>query len=196
MKLIVETVEILLVTVLPVMLLQFGVVAPRQRMQVFFVLFSIAIISLLLRGASLKSLGIRSDNLIKAGSSFGLSIIFFLAAFMILVGLGIPRNLMTPGVDKVFNPIQYLFISVPIQQFIYFGYIRSRLENENLTNIRMAIIIGTLFGLMHLPWENNLLTFLTFCVGFVWAYLYARTPNLFISIISHVVLGGVLLYYL
>lgn len=188
--------EVFLITLAPVMVMQTGLLPATYRIQVFGLFFVIALLPLLHREINAHSLGIRLDNFLWALPAFGL--FAFGVTGVALIALAQPHiaRMIAPGVANVLSPLAYLGISVPVQQFIYFGYLPARLKHITKNHWLLALCIGALFGVMHLPWQNPVLTALTLVIGIVWARVYLRFPNLLLSTAAHLLLGGGVLWML
>ncbi len=188
--------EVFLITLAPVMVMQTGLLPSTYRIQVFGLFFVIALLPLLHRELNAHSLGIRLDNMLVGLPVFALFALGLSGmAFAIMLQPSVAR-MIAPGVANVLSPLAYLGISVPVQQFIYFGYLPARLKNLTKNHWILALCIGALFGAMHLPWQNPVLTAITLLIGIVWARVYLRFPNLFLSTAAHILLGGCVLWVL
>ncbi len=99
------------------------------------------------------------------------------------------------NLDK-FNPDEtllfyffYIFISCPIQEFLYrgvFGYF----EDKIFSNKYIIIILSSLFySFVHIIYKDVLTLVLTFIVGIIWYYIYKKDNNLIGVSISHSILG-------
>lgn len=188
--------EVFLITLAPVMVMQTGLLPSTYRIQVFGLFFIIALLPILHRELNTRSLGIRLDNLLSSLPAFGLFALgLSAAAIVILLQPGI-AHIVSPGVASVLSPLAYLGISVPVQQLIYFGYLPARLKTLTKNQWLLALCIGTLFGAMHIPWQNPVLAVLALVIGVLWAQIYLRFPNLLLSIAAHIIFGGCVMWML
>lgn len=85
--------------------------------------------------------------------------------------------------------IFYVFISCPIQEFLYRGALNCVLMNIFSKKWIIIIFCSLFYSYVHIIYLDVLTLLLTFGIGVVWHLIYLRTKNLSGVIISHIVLG-------
>jgi len=146
------------------------------------------ILSHRLRSESMRNIGFRFDNFLRALSVLTVPVVAT-ALLCLLVGwiLGTPVNFLR------WHPNRYLGFQFAVgfcwalaQQYVLQGFINRRamiLVSKGWVSI---LITATVFGLLHLP--NIWITAITFVGGIIWAFVYQRVPNLFALAITHSVM--------
>jgi len=150
--------------------------------------------------ATLASLGIRRTNFLS--SIYDLinpSLIIILAVYLVFEFT--PIGLLTwlvgydalPTISFTRRIIAYIFLSAPIQELIFRGYITWRIK-EVFSDTRLIQWFSiAFFTLAHIPFKSPLLIIITFFMSILYIRNYQKYQNLFAPIISHALVGAVLI---
>ena len=148
----------------------------------------IVILSHGLRSESLRDIGFRVDNFLKALSLLATPLIVT-ALLCLIVGWksGTPVNFLRWHPNR-FLALQLLagFGWALAQQYVLQGFVNRRAVLLVGRGWRSVLIVATVFGLLHLP--NMWIAAITFVGGLIWAAIYQRMPNLFALAITHSVM--------
>lgn len=82
----------------------------------------------------------------------------------------------------------YIFISCPIQEFLYrgvFGYF----DKMSKYNYIWIFLSSLCYSFVHIIYKDPLTCILTFLIGIIWYLLYRKDYNLSGVCLSHIVLG-------
>ena len=88
----------------------------------------------------------------------------------------------------------YLFISSPIQEFLYRGALTSIFRRMNLSDSRNWIMSSLLYSFVHIIYRDFLTCLLTFAIGLIWYKKYEYNRNLIGVSLSHAVLGAITIF--
>jgi membrane protease YdiL (CAAX protease family) len=148
----------------------------------------VIILSHRFRSESLRDIGFRFDNFLKALSLLAGPVVVT-ALLCLLVGW----KLSTPINFVRWHPNRHLALQITvgfgwglIQQYVLQGFINRRAMLVFGPGWLSMLIVAAVFGLLHLP--NIWLTAITFAGGIIWAAVYQRVPNLFALAVTHSVM--------
>lgn len=149
--------------------------------------FALMVFSHRMRRETLRDLGFRADNFLRALKLLILPVLVF-AGFSLIVGwrLGGQINFWRWHANR-YLVVQLLigFLWALAQQYVLQGFLnrRAMIFSSPWASI---LLVGVIFGALHLP--NLWLAVITLLAGAVWAAVYQRAPNLFALAISHAVM--------
>ena len=132
-----------------------------------------------------KDLGINKDNIFKSIRSNILLILVSLIIIFILKLLHIDKY---NSDESIYFYIFYIFISCPIQEFLYrgvFGYFEKSINKKYL----WIILSSFCYSFVHIIYKDILTCILAFIIGIIWYSLYRKDYNLIGVSLSHIVLG-------
>lgn len=89
--------------------------------------------------------------------------------------------------------VYYIFLSVPVQELIFRGYVTWRLLNTFKSQTAVTVISVLIFTLAHLPFYSLLMLVLTFIMALIYLKNYLQYRNLAGPIISHAIVGSLII---
>ena len=132
-----------------------------------------------------KELGITKQNLWKSIKRNLILIALCVIIILILKLLHVDKY--NPN-ETLYFYIFYIFISCPIQEFLYrgvFGYF----DMNSKYNFLWIILSSLCYSFVHIIYKDILTCLLTFIIGIIWYMLYKKDKNLSGVTLSHMVLG-------
>lgn len=146
-----------------------------------------------------RTLGLTRSNL-------ALSIKSVLLPSLLLSGILLAISRLKPElifIDQVANEAKnfpdilvllfYSGISVPLQELIFRGFYINRLSLVSSNPIFPIFYSSLIFGLIHFPFINTGIALGAFALSLWWSKLFLTHRNLFGPIISHALIGGVII---
>ena len=131
---------------------------------------------------TLRSIGFRLDNFPEACRTLLLPTLGAVA-LIVLAGWWLGGTAWTE------RPFRSRFLLLPLwalfQQYALQGFINRRLQMGLGAGLKTSLIVGLLFGVLHLP--NPVLSLFTVVGGIIWANAYQKVPNLFAVAASHTI---------
>lgn len=85
--------------------------------------------------------------------------------------------------------IFYIFISSPVQEFLYRGALNKMFNYLNMKENFIWVLSTALYSFAHIIYYDPLVLLLTFIIGLIWYRCYIKTNNLIGVSISHAILG-------
>ena len=145
------------------------------------------IIYILMKFLKIKNEDIGINNNVLKSIKINITLIIIFSLLIIIIRL-IGINKYNPNENICFY-IFYIFISCPIQEFLYrgvFGYFEKHLIKNKYF---ITVLSSLLYSFVHIIYKDFLPCILTFIIGLIWYTLYRKNYNLAGVIISHIVLG-------
>ena len=145
-----------------------------------------------LRSETLRELGFRFDNFLRAGKLLLLPVVLA-ASLCLLAGwwLGEGINFLRWHAERPI--LGQLFLGFGwglVQQYVLQSFMNRRAQVIRGAGWISILLVAVIFSGLHLP--NPWLTVITFVGGVIWAAVYQRAPNIFALAVSHSVMTWVL----
>ncbi len=181
----VSTMLLLFYLAMPILIL-LDIISFKYKFVVMVVFAIVSYILLRMIGVKNQELGISFDNLwLSIKTVLPITIIFAILAIL-FYALGWSR----------FEPTEtfgfylfYVFISSPVQEFLYRGMTTYFGQVFNLPIWMVIIVASLLYSFVHIIYKDYALVISTFLLGLIWHYLYFKTNNLAGVAFSHAVVG-------
>ena len=145
-----------------------------------------------LRNETLRDLGFRFDNFLRAGKLLLLPMLL-VAGLCLLSGwwLGEGVNFLRWHAGRpLLGQLVLGFGWGLVQQYVLQSFINRRAQVLCGPGWFSILLVAVIFAGLHLP--NPWLTVITFAGGVIWAVVYQRAPNIFALAVSHSVMTWVL----
>ncbi len=154
--------------------------------------FVLIVSSQVLRRESLRDLGVRFDNFLRA---LKLLLLPMLLSAIISVAIGWASGsrfdfFRWHAEKTIVLQLALGFCWGFVQQYALQGFINRRTQIVWGRGALSVLVTAVVFALLHFP--NPWLMFATFVGGLVWAWVFQRAPNLFALAVSHSVMTWVL----
>lgn len=154
--------------------------------------FVLVISSQVLRQETLRDLGVRFDNFLRAMKLLALPMIS-IAIISAVIGWvsGSRFDFFRWHAEKaILLQLALGFAWGFVQQYALQGFINRRAQIVWGRGAISVLVTAVVFAALHFP--NPWLMFATFVGGLVWAWVFQRAPNLFALAVSHSVMTWVL----
>lgn len=133
----------------------------------------------------IKQLGLDSPK-----RGIKLWIVMTVAGAVLLIILSFMAFVIKPEVQETRTVTMfYLFISAPLQELIYRGFLSWFLEKHINDMFLEVLVAGVLFAWGHIMFGSSWFLSYTLVVGVIWYFMFKKTKNLYGAVISHALLG-------
>ncbi len=170
---------------MPVLILA-NVINFKYKFVVMVVFAVVSYFLLWLVGVKNEQLGITTNDLWQSIKVVLPITIVFVALALVFYKLGWSRFEPTETLGFY---VFYVFISSPVQEFLYRGMTTYFGQSFNLPVWAIILVSALLFSFVHVIYKDYTLVVATFFLGLVWHYLYLKTGNLAGVSLSHAVVG-------
>ncbi len=173
---------------LPPTLITVRIIPYEYRYESMLILIIAVLFFALKKGFSLHELGIRQDN-IKPALLLQLAIGLIVITFIIMiVNSGQIRNLAPPQSPWFY--IMYLFLSGPVQEFIYRSVVFAKMDRHTYLLPWQKIALASLnFAWLHAIYLDWIILSVSLLMGIVWSGSYYYKPNYWAISLGHAIIG-------
>lgn len=173
------------------LLIFFGIIAFEYKFIVLVVYGILSYTILRLNGVDKAKLGLTVKNWQSSLLSVvGLTILFVVLA-LLAYRFGYARFQPT---ETVLFYLFYVFISSPIQEFLYRGVTTYFGKSFGLSVWLIVLISSMLYSLVHIIYKDWILVVATFGLGVIWHRVYLKTNSLVGVMFSHSVFGALTIF--
>ncbi len=175
---------------MPILIL-LDVISFKYKFVVMVIFAIVSYVLLRLVGVKNQQLGISTNDLwLSIKTVLPITIVFAILALIFYV-LGWSR--FEPTETFVFY-LFYVFISSPVQEFLYRGMTTYFGQVFDLPIWVVIIVASLLYSFVHIIYKDYALVISTFFLGLIWHYLYLKTNNLAGVAFSHAVVGALTIF--
>ena len=89
--------------------------------------------------------------------------------------------------------ILYTFVSVPIQEFIFRSYLTWRMDQLGYSTKLNIAVSSLLFVVGHIPFRSPIMLAVVTIIGYAYSRLYVHHRNILPILLSHAVIGSLLI---
>lgn len=173
------------------LLIFFGIIAFEYKFIVLVVYGILSYTILRLNGVDKAKLGLTVENWQSSLLSVvGLTLLFVVLA-LLAYRFGYARFQPT---ETVLFYLFYVFISSPIQEFLYRGVTTYFGKSFGLNVWLIVLISSMLYSLVHIIYKDWILVVATFGLGVIWHRVYLKTNSLVGVMFSHSVFGALTIF--
>ena len=136
-------------------------------------------------------LGIRKENMLKSIKRNLPIIIILIMSVVVFKILNFDKYIPN---ESILFYLFYIFISCPIQEFLYrgvFGYFENNLIKNKFI---ISILSSFCYSFVHIIYRDFITCLLTFIFGIILYLLYRKDYNLFGVSITHIIIGILTIY--
>ncbi|QLE54950.1 CPBP family intramembrane glutamic endopeptidase [Nostoc sp. TCL26-01] len=176
--------------IFPVASMLVGFIPFGYRFLLLIIVFILVILSAMVKNLNLQELGFADDNLLPALRD----ILPITLGFIVLITLRyfLQGTRVDNSTLQWYFYLFFIFISAPIQEFLYRGYLLHLVSKLGFSQYFLAIS-SILYSFVHAIYWDLTTVLLTLIIGFIWGYHYIRFKNLYSVTLSHILLGLVAL---
>ena len=173
------------------LLIFFGIIAFEYKFIVLVIYGILSYIILRLNGVDKAKLGLTVENWQSSLLSVvGLTLLFVVLA-LLAYRFGYARFQPT---ETVLFYLFYVFISSPVQEFLYRGVTTYFGKSFGLSVWLIVLISSMLYSLVHIIYKDWILVVATFGLGVIWHRVYLKTNSLVGVMFSHSVFGALTIF--